>query len=99
MTKSFSAEAFVRFFRFKLKVLNSDMQKKFPGKFYSALAGFVEPGESFEDAVMREIWEEAGVKVWDVRYHSGQPWVCHLTSVGLYTILITSIFASLILRI
>lgn len=50
-------------------------KKKFPGKFYSALAGFVEPGESFEDAVLREMWEEAGVKVWDVRYHSGQPWV------------------------
>ncbi|KAG1798332.1 NUDIX hydrolase domain-like protein [Suillus subaureus] len=48
--------------------------KKFPGKFYSALAGFIEPGESFEDAVKREMWEEAGVKVWNVRYHSGQPW-------------------------
>ncbi|KII92689.1 hypothetical protein PLICRDRAFT_172748 [Plicaturopsis crispa FD-325 SS-3] len=48
--------------------------KKFPGKFYSALAGFMEPGESFEDAVKREMWEEAGVKVWDIRYHSGQPW-------------------------
>jgi len=50
-------------------------QKRFPGKFYSALAGFIEPGESFEDAVAREMWEEAGVKVWNVRYHSGQPWV------------------------
>ncbi|KAL0955787.1 hypothetical protein HGRIS_002001 [Hohenbuehelia grisea] len=48
--------------------------KKFPGKFYSALAGFIEPGESFEDAVVREMWEEAGVKVWNVAYHSGQPW-------------------------
>ncbi|KAF5386214.1 hypothetical protein D9615_002316 [Tricholomella constricta] len=48
--------------------------KKFPGKFYSALAGFIEPGETFEDAVIREMWEEAGVIVWDVRYHSGQPW-------------------------
>jgi len=48
--------------------------KKFPFKFYSALAGFIEPGESFEDAVQRELWEEAGVKVWDVKYHSGQPW-------------------------
>lgn len=48
--------------------------KKFPSRFYSALAGFVEPGESFEDAVKREMWEEAGVKVWDIRYHSGQPW-------------------------
>lgn len=48
--------------------------KKFPGKFYSALAGFIEPGETFEDAVVREMWEEAGVKVWDIKYHSGQPW-------------------------
>ncbi|KAG8214201.1 NUDIX hydrolase domain-like protein [Butyriboletus roseoflavus] len=48
--------------------------KRFPPKFYSALAGFVEPGESYEDAVRREIWEEAGVKVWDIQYHSGQPW-------------------------
>ncbi|KAH0828129.1 NUDIX hydrolase domain-like protein [Lanmaoa asiatica] len=49
--------------------------KRFPPKFYSALAGFVEPGESYEDAVRREMWEEAGVKVWNIRYHSGQPWV------------------------
>ncbi|EMD33692.1 hypothetical protein CERSUDRAFT_159950 [Gelatoporia subvermispora B] len=48
--------------------------KKWPGKFYSTLAGFIEPGESFEDAVKRELWEEAGVKVWDVKYHSTQPW-------------------------
>lgn len=47
---------------------------KYPGMFYSALAGFLEPGESFEDAVVREMWEEAGVRVWDVKYHSGQPW-------------------------
>lgn len=51
------------------------MQRRFPGKFYSALAGFIEPGESFEDAVVREMWEEAGVRVSDLRYHSGQPWV------------------------
>ncbi|OSD07041.1 hypothetical protein PYCCODRAFT_1431221 [Trametes coccinea BRFM310] len=48
--------------------------KKWPGKFYSCMAGFIEPGESFEDAVKRELWEEAGVKAWDVRYHSTQPW-------------------------
>ncbi|KAH8118956.1 NUDIX hydrolase domain-like protein [Phellopilus nigrolimitatus] len=48
--------------------------RKFPAGFYSTLAGFIEPGESFEDAVKREIWEEAGVRVWGVKYHSGQPW-------------------------
>ncbi|KAI0684945.1 NUDIX hydrolase domain-like protein [Cytidiella melzeri] len=48
--------------------------RKWPGRFYSALAGFIEPGESFEDAVGRELWEEAGLKVWGVRYHSTQPW-------------------------
>ena len=53
------------------------LQRKWPGKFYSCLSGFIEPGESFEDAVKRELWEEAGVKVWDVRYHSSQPWVRH----------------------
>ena len=43
---------------------------------HSTLAGFVEPGESLEEAVVREIWEEAGLKlaVEDVRYHSSQPW-------------------------
>ncbi|KAL0579597.1 NADH pyrophosphatase, partial [Marasmius crinis-equi] len=55
-------------------LLGRSARRKFPLKFYSALAGFIEPGESFEDAVMREMWEEAGVKVWDVTYHSAQPW-------------------------
>lgn len=41
---------------------------------YSTLAGFVEPGESFEEAVRREVLEEAGVAVGEVRYHSSQPW-------------------------
>lgn len=44
-----------------------------PGR-YSTLAGFVEPGESLEDAVRREVAEEAGVVVDEVRYHSSQPW-------------------------
>jgi NAD+ diphosphatase len=41
---------------------------------YSTLAGFVEPGESLEEAVMREVHEESGVVVEAPRYHSSQPW-------------------------
>lgn len=43
-------------------------------KFYSVLAGFVEPGESLEDCVRREIMEEAGIQVKNIRYFSSQPW-------------------------
>jgi NAD+ diphosphatase len=49
-------------------------QPRFPPKSYSALAGFVEPGESLEEAVARETLEEAGVKVRDVSYVVSQPW-------------------------
>ena len=41
---------------------------------YSALAGFVDQGESIEEAVAREVMEEAGIAVKNVRYHSSQPW-------------------------
>jgi NAD+ diphosphatase len=44
-----------------------------PGR-YSTLAGFVEPGESLESAVIREVFEEAGVVIDDVRYVASQPW-------------------------
>lgn len=47
---------------------------RFPPGRYSTLAGFVEPGESLEMAVAREVMEEAGVPVTDIRYHSSQPW-------------------------
>ena len=47
---------------------------QYPAGRYSALAGFVEPGESIEEAVAREIQEEAGVSVTDVRYVASQPW-------------------------
>lgn len=49
-------------------------QPHFQPGVYSALAGFVEPGESLEEAARREILEEAGVKVGRIRYHSSQPW-------------------------
>ena len=49
-------------------------QPRFPPRMYSALAGFVEPGETIEEAVVREIHEEAGVRVRDVRYIASQPW-------------------------
>jgi NAD+ diphosphatase len=49
-------------------------QKKWPKGFYSCLAGFLEPGESLEEAVRREIHEESGVGVGKVTYHSSQPW-------------------------
>jgi len=49
-------------------------QARFPPRSYSALAGFVEPGESIEDAVRREVFEEAGVRVGEVRYVASQPW-------------------------
>ena len=49
-------------------------QPRFPERIYSALAGFVEPGESMEEAVAREVWEEAGVRVSDVTYIASQPW-------------------------
>ena len=46
----------------------------FPAAFYSTLAGFVEPGESLEEAVKREIFEEVGVRVKNVTYFGSQPW-------------------------
>jgi len=49
-------------------------QAVWPKGMYSTLAGFVEPGESLEEAVAREVKEESGVDVTDVTYHSSQPW-------------------------
>lgn len=47
---------------------------RWPESLYSALAGFVEPGETIEEAVRREVWEEVGVIVGAVRYLRSQPW-------------------------
>ena len=46
----------------------------FPEGWYSTLAGFVEPGETMEDAVRRETFEESGIRVGRVKYHASQPW-------------------------
>jgi NAD+ diphosphatase len=49
-------------------------QASWPARRYSTIAGFVEPGESLEDAVAREVEEETGVRISGARYHSSQPW-------------------------
>lgn len=65
-------------------------QPRFPPRRFSTLAGFVEPGESIEEAVAREVMEEAGVAVRDVSYVGSQPWPfpsslmigCHAHALG-----------------
>jgi NAD+ diphosphatase len=49
-------------------------QKQFPPGMYSCLAGFIEAAETIEDAVRREIFEEAGIRCTDVNYYMTQPW-------------------------
>ncbi len=49
-------------------------QPGWPEGRYSTIAGFAEPGESLEDAVRREVYEETNIRVDQVRYHSSQPW-------------------------
>ncbi len=49
-------------------------QRGWPPGMYSALAGFIEPGETIEEAVRREVLEESGIRVGAVRYHASQPW-------------------------
>ena len=49
-------------------------QASWPEGMYSALAGFMEPGETIENAARREVWEEAGIRVGPVSYVQSQPW-------------------------
>ena len=49
-------------------------QTGWPEGLYSTISGFVEPGESLEDAVRREVYEETNIRVAAVSYHSSQPW-------------------------
>jgi NAD+ diphosphatase len=48
--------------------------KRFAGGHYSTLAGFIEPGETIEEAVAREVFEEVGLRTRSVRYFASQPW-------------------------
>jgi len=48
--------------------------RHFPPGLYSVIAGFVEPGETLEEAVVREVREEVGVAIKDIRYFDSQPW-------------------------
>ncbi len=50
-------------------------QKEWPAGMYSTLAGFVEPGETIEEAVAREVHEESGIHVENIRYQHSQPWL------------------------
>ncbi|MCY6382931.1 NAD(+) diphosphatase [Hoeflea prorocentri] len=57
----------------------------FPPGMYSCLAGFLEPGETIEEAVRRETFEESGIRIGRVRYHASQPWpMPHTLMVGCY---------------
>jgi NAD+ diphosphatase len=57
----------------------------FPEGMYSALAGFVEPGETMENAVRRETFEESAIRVGQVRYYGSQPWPApHSLMIGCY---------------
>jgi NAD+ diphosphatase len=47
---------------------------EWPAGMHSTIAGFVEPGESLEDTLIREVREETGVEVKEMAYHSSQPW-------------------------
>jgi len=65
--------------------------KRYAHKFYSTLAGFVEPGEDFEGCVRREMREETGITVGEVTYMASQPWPFpHLMMIGCWAHALTT---------
>lgn len=65
--------------------------KRYAHKFYSTLAGFVEPGEDFEACVRREMREETGVAIGEVKYMASQPWPFpHLVMIGCWAQALTT---------
>lgn len=65
--------------------------KRYTHKFYSTLAGFVEPGEDFEGCVRREMREETGVEIGEVQYMASQPWPFpHLMMIGCWAEALTT---------
>ncbi len=65
--------AIITLISFQDKVLLG-RSSRFPDYMYSTLAGFVEPGESLEQALEREVFEEVGIKVKNIKYFNSQPW-------------------------
>ena len=65
--------AIITLISFEGKVLLG-RSSRFPEGMYSTLAGFVEPGESLEQALEREVFEEVGIKVKNIKYFNSQPW-------------------------
>ncbi len=59
--------------RYKTRMLLG-RQSAWPDGMYSTLAGFMEPGETIEEAARREVFEEAGIRVGDIKFHANQPW-------------------------
>jgi NAD+ diphosphatase len=47
---------------------------RYPGRMFSVIAGYVEPGETLEQCVRREVREEVGIAIEDIRYFGSQPW-------------------------
>ena len=59
---------------YQRRQITAGRRRRFQKRFYSTLAGFMEPGETCEEAVVREVREEVGIEVGNIRYYASQPW-------------------------